>query len=317
MRSVGSYTSQLWGAIKGAPATLQAIKDLAQRVALLAGDVSLDIADLQRRVAALDGGTAPAPDPGDFDGLVVIKTAATGGEDIIEAGVSDAAGRWLLKNGDATGSAFSAQIETAATGDGRALTDIGTINPDPGDTSVAAFRRDARDSGGGGLDYNPIEEWCQDGQVRVLFRSDGDTGVVYLVFSASSGNGPPAGGGAGAGARILFTNTLPGSGTYAAIGINGGGPWINMVDFADEVVIYADGSERFKLKGDGNFEQVGQRIALDVNAAPIEIIVGTGNPAGAEAANEGSLYLRPGGGTGATLYVKETGGATSAGWVAK
>lgn len=44
---------------------------------------------------------------------------------------------------------------------------------------------------------------------------------------------------------------------------------------------------------------------------------GEGTPEGAIAAPVGTLYLRTDGGTGTTLYVKETGGSTSTGWTAK
>ena len=44
---------------------------------------------------------------------------------------------------------------------------------------------------------------------------------------------------------------------------------------------------------------------------------GTGSPAGVVAAPVGSLFLRTDGGANTTLYVKESGAATSAGWVAK
>jgi hypothetical protein len=49
----------------------------------------------------------------------------------------------------------------------------------------------------------------------------------------------------------------------------------------------------------------------------VPIFVGTGSPAGVLAAAVGSLYLRTDGGTSTTLYVKETGAATTSGWVAK
>ena len=47
------------------------------------------------------------------------------------------------------------------------------------------------------------------------------------------------------------------------------------------------------------------------------ILVGTGDPTGSVAAPVGSLFLRVDGGAGSTLYVKEGGGATAAGWAAK
>ena len=44
---------------------------------------------------------------------------------------------------------------------------------------------------------------------------------------------------------------------------------------------------------------------------------GNGDPNGAEQAPEGSLYLNLAGGATNTLWVKESGGTTSSGWVAK
>lgn len=44
---------------------------------------------------------------------------------------------------------------------------------------------------------------------------------------------------------------------------------------------------------------------------------GEGDPDGVVAAPVGTAYLRTDGGTSTTLYVKETGGETSSGWVAK
>lgn len=44
---------------------------------------------------------------------------------------------------------------------------------------------------------------------------------------------------------------------------------------------------------------------------------GDGDPSGVVEEPVGTLWLRRDGGAGSTLYVKETGGATSSGWVAK
>lgn len=46
-------------------------------------------------------------------------------------------------------------------------------------------------------------------------------------------------------------------------------------------------------------------------------VAGTGSPAGVLAAPVGTLYRNSTGGTGTSLYVKETGGSTTSGWVAK
>lgn len=47
------------------------------------------------------------------------------------------------------------------------------------------------------------------------------------------------------------------------------------------------------------------------------VIIGTGDPDTVQAAAVGALFLRSDGGTGTTLYVKETGTDTATGWVAK
>lgn len=44
---------------------------------------------------------------------------------------------------------------------------------------------------------------------------------------------------------------------------------------------------------------------------------GTGSPAGVVVGSVGDLYLRRDGGAATTLYVKESGTDTTAGWVAK
>lgn len=44
---------------------------------------------------------------------------------------------------------------------------------------------------------------------------------------------------------------------------------------------------------------------------------GEGSPAGVVVANVGSVYLRTDGGAGTTLYVKESGSGSSAGWAGK
>lgn len=46
-------------------------------------------------------------------------------------------------------------------------------------------------------------------------------------------------------------------------------------------------------------------------------MAGTGSPGGTIAAPVGSLYRNTSGGAGTTVYVKESGGSTTAGWVGK
>lgn len=57
------------------------------------------------------------------------------------------------------------------------------------------------------------------------------------------------------------------------------------------------------------------RFGQDVSTT-VEIIVGSGDPEGAQAAAVGSLFLRTDGGSGTTLYVKESGTGNT-GWAAK
>lgn len=47
------------------------------------------------------------------------------------------------------------------------------------------------------------------------------------------------------------------------------------------------------------------------------VLQGTGSPAGVVVADVGTLYRRLDGGAGTSLYVKESGAGTSAGWAAK
>jgi hypothetical protein len=48
-----------------------------------------------------------------------------------------------------------------------------------------------------------------------------------------------------------------------------------------------------------------------------EVVSGEGDPEGTVIARVGTLYLRKDGGSGTTLYVKESGDNTDTGWVAK
>jgi hypothetical protein len=59
----------------------------------------------------------------------------------------------------------------------------------------------------------------------------------------------------------------------------------------------------------------GSPLAVLVRQVQGGVLSGMGVPA--VAAPVGTLYRRLDGGAGSTLYVKESGGSTSAGWVAK
>lgn len=57
--------------------------------------------------------------------------------------------------------------------------------------------------------------------------------------------------------------------------------------------------------------------AVTVAGTAAAVYSGTGSPEGVHAYAKGSIYLRTDGSTGTAFYVKETGLATSTGWVAK
>lgn len=59
-----------------------------------------------------------------------------------------------------------------------------------------------------------------------------------------------------------------------------------------------------------------QVINAVVDKLNVTLFTGTGSPEGAVIASVGALYTRTDGGTGTTLYVKESGTGNT-GWVAK
>lgn len=69
-------------------------------------------------------------------------------------------------------------------------------------------------------------------------------------------------------------------------------------------------------KGEGAFRFNGAK-GLTFTTAGLGIRAGNGDPTGVVSAPVGTLYLNWSGTTGTTLWVKETGGTGSAGWVAK
>lgn len=54
-----------------------------------------------------------------------------------------------------------------------------------------------------------------------------------------------------------------------------------------------------------------------IRLGPVNIHFGTGAPGGVVTGSPGDLYLNFSGGASTTLYVKESGTATTAGWTAK
>jgi len=100
------------------------------------------------------------------------------------------------------------------------------------------------------------------------------------------------------------------------------------IEFGDgsttDVNLYRDSSN--SLKTDDDFRVGGTLRALGVarisgadvymGAGSVRILTGTGDPNGVATADIGSTYMRTDGGTGTTLYIKESGTGNT-GWVAK
>lgn len=73
------------------------------------------------------------------------------------------------------------------------------------------------------------------------------------------------------------------------------------------------------FNGAGNWARTLGKMYISSASATgsAQVLAGAGSPAGAVAAPVGSVFLRVDGGASTVLYVKESGGSTSAGWVAK
>ncbi len=80
----------------------------------------------------------------------------------------------------------------------------------------------------------------------------------------------------------------------------------------DIKLIYADSSNNVQL---GSANSSG-RFQLNAPAGSPQMLVGNGSPNTVVSASPGSLYLNVAGGTGTTLYVKESGSGNT-GWVGK
>ena len=84
------------------------------------------------------------------------------------------------------------------------------------------------------------------------------------------------------------------------------------------IVINQDGSSgdiQMQIAGASRFTVLDAGVALGGPGAPL-LATGTGSPEGVVTAPVGSMYSRQDGGTGTTLYVKESG-AGNTGWAAK
>jgi hypothetical protein len=68
---------------------------------------------------------------------------------------------------------------------------------------------------------------------------------------------------------------------------------------------------------DPNIRQALEVISLAFTDLRGLLFIGTGAPGGVVTASPPAIYLNRSGGAGTTLYVKESGSATTGGWIAK
>lgn len=84
-----------------------------------------------------------------------------------------------------------------------------------------------------------------------------------------------------------------------------------MPDWIDSIV------NRWQERGSLGASAATQNDTIGKVLSAIPILSGNGSPVNTVKAPVGSLYTRLDGGANTTLYVKESGGTGSSGWVAK
>lgn len=155
-----------------------------------------------------------------------------------------------------------------------------------------------------------------------LYAHRGHLMLAQLDEAGLTGNGPnmwiPFGtfgisllGGMTVPTAVRFNNWPDGQGStlhqYATGIQTGRGTSLWLVD--DYTVgLFANNVEKLRFGPEG--------IRIGGPSGPMWL-EGTGSPEGVKAAPVGSLYSRTDGGAGTSLYVKESGGSTSSGWVPK
>jgi hypothetical protein len=80
-----------------------------------------------------------------------------------------------------------------------------------------------------------------------------------------------------------------------------------------DIKLTSDSGATQKLLMDGATGDIDTEGKITLGSAGVQILTGTGDPEGVHTAVVGSLFLRTDGGTGTTLYVKESGSGNT-GW---
>ena len=140
-------------------------------------------------------------------------------------------------------------------------------------------------------------------RLHVTQNTGGTQIPIMTLENESSGDG--------AGAELQFLGGGSGNSTNSAKIRN----IVNAIEFSENnrktlkvgsgATSAASGSSRLSLYNE------------DTDSTFVQIFSGTGSPEGIFNAPQGSLYLRTDGGSGTTLYIKETTGGTNTGWDAK
>lgn len=100
----------------------------------------------------------------------------------------------------------------------------------------------------------------------------------------------------------------------AGLGIGGGTPAANTIDFGGTTPGIISFATNLLIRLTSTFIQ--SLVPIKIQNTDCAIYAGAGNPNGVITANPGSIYLNNAGGSGSTLYVKESG-ISNTGWIAK
>lgn len=262
------------------------------------------------------------------DGLTVAKTAQAGvAETIITAGVSDAAGSWVLANGRSTDAKFSAkftvtQTQAVATGGVPCVETVAVIDTENTGNECAAHRFTTTLSGGGALTVQRMWELVN-GTSKVVYvqpvRSD-QTATVAIVNNSSRVENPTfdaSGGEFSAGARFVLSDCRSSTSLERAIGVATNGVYIS-AQASDDIRFWWDQSgANFVFKGDGDFFCQGE-IVPGGNASGTTksstLFASSGSPYGAYSAGPGSIHMENVTNTAGAFNWKATGTGNT-GWV--
>lgn len=255
---------------------------------------------------------------GVFDGITIERTAAaSAGETIITAGVTDAAGRVYLKNDSAVDAEFAPLVEVVSTGSFDGTNRPFTIKV-KGDidasSTVPVFRVDVMKADGTAVDSDDayLFEIANAGDPAFRFRPGPSGSPHYPFLHIDKG-----GSGAAPNSSTVSNGTYLLFGQYPSSGMRGIGEYSSHLWFSVNsswgYYWYVDTTVKMELTSLGVLKP--DKITLGIGSGP-KILYGTGSPEGVETAGIGSLFLRTDGGAGTSMYVKESGTGNT-GWAAK